>query len=136
MMKLWLKRTVLYADSKKKRGSLMELDRTVTSSGSISSTYLLIHVGSAGGSSENLGVQEALTYEGTGFASINGKIWGCTCPLNPQFRRLWLACSYLRSLIEYKLAKQTSVPPCGCTVWFSTQHPVGPISVSKSVKQR
>ena len=41
----------------------MELDRIVTSSGKISSTYLLIHVGSADGSSENLGLQEALMKE-------------------------------------------------------------------------
>ena len=41
----------------------MELDRIVTSSGKISSTYQQIHVGSAGGSSENLGVQEALMKE-------------------------------------------------------------------------
>ena len=38
----------------------MELDRIVTSSDRISSTYLLIHVGSAGGSSGNLGVQEPM----------------------------------------------------------------------------
>ena len=38
----------------------MELDRIVTSSGRISSTYLLIHAGSAGGSSGNLGVQEPM----------------------------------------------------------------------------
>jgi hypothetical protein len=41
----------------------MELDRIVTSSGRISSTYLLAHVGSAGGSSENLGVHEAIMKE-------------------------------------------------------------------------
>ena len=38
----------------------MELDRIVTSSGRILSTYLLIHVGSAGGSSGSLGVQEPM----------------------------------------------------------------------------
>ena len=38
----------------------MELDRIVTSSGRISSTYLLNQVDSAGGSFGNLGVQEPM----------------------------------------------------------------------------
>ena len=58
----------------------MELDRIVTSSGRISSTYLLIHAGSAGGSSGNLGVQEPM--QGLMKEQVlilkKRKIWGCT----------------------------------------------------------